>query len=164
MDLFNDEITPIGKVSYQLDQSLVQSQNEKRARLMTKNNNLIEAAARHIESDFKKVAGTVFLEKPVLTRIRADRIGADANIITGSVEWTCSVASVMPRKKIKIDLSYPIKSGVLKGTVGFKNTKGQTFAFTKAGFKQALRLKEENEALALVRKRTQVNLSSRYEI
>ena len=165
MNLFDDDIAkPIGRVSFQLGTSVVQSQHEKRARLMTNHTNLIEAAVKFIEADFKKVSGTVFLEKPVLTRIKADRIGVDANIITGQVEWNCTVASIMPRKKMKIDITYPIRFGALKKTVGFTNTKGQTFAFSKTGFKEALRIRAENEAMALVRKKTPINLSSRYEI
>ncbi len=165
MDLFDDDVAkPIGVVSFQLGTSLVQSQHEKRSRLMTKHANLIEAAANHIEADFKKVSGTVFLEKPVLTKITADRIGVDSNIITGRVDWTCTVASIMPRRRLKVDISYPIKFGVLKSTVGFKNTKGQTFAFSKDGFREALRLRDENEKMALVRKRTPIQMSSRYEI
>ena len=164
MNLFDEEVKPIGKVSFQLGTSLVQSQAEKRTRLMTKHGNLIEAAAKYIEADFKRVSGTVFLEKPVLTRIYAERVGNDSNIITGRVDWNCTVASVIPRRRLKIDLSYPIRFGVLKKTAGFKNTQGQTFAFSKTGFKKALRIREENEKMALVRRKTPINLSSRYEI
>lgn len=122
-------------------QPLTQSQDEKRTRLLANKENVLNASYDQLLQDFRTIT-SAYLDKPVCTRLAIDTLDNDANIQTGSIEWSCTVANIMNNRKIKIEMLYPIVARKLVKASTFKTSIGSIHNFSDAGFKRALGVKE----------------------
>jgi len=121
-----------------------------RAHLLATSDKVIDDGASILMDIFHKDLGKVcYLNQPVLTNIRFDKVAPNGHIVEGYLDWTCEVTSLMARKKAKINLSMPIVAGYLCKPIVFTTSTNFHYPLSENGIKKALMLRE-----VVVRNRT----------
>jgi len=123
---------------------LVQSENEKRVRLMTGKSLLIEAACEKIQEKMASLSDVVYVYQYVLTRISSKRVADNGKILDGSVDFSCTLGSFRSRRKTRIAISFPVIEGVLRDTNQFETTTGAKHLMTKEAVKKVLGVRDSD--------------------
>lgn len=146
-DLFDGELEIVGHNQPRL----VQSENEKRVRLMTGKSELIDLAAQKIQEKMASLSDVVYVYQYVLTRISSKRVADNGKILDGSVDFSCTLGSFRSRRKTRIAISFPVIEGVLRDTNQFETTTGAAHLLTKEAVKKVLGVKESDTGIMKAR-------------
>lgn len=124
------------------DVRLVQSQNEKRVRLMTGKSELIDLACQAVQTKMASLADVIYVYQYVLAKIASDKVNEDGKILDGRVDFDCTIGSFRSRRKTRIAISFPIIMGKLRDTVKFTTVTGQDYLLNKDAVKKVLGVKD----------------------
>lgn len=123
---------------------LVQSENEKRVRLMTGKSELIDLAAQKIQEKMASLSDVVYVYQYVLTRISSKRVADSGKILDGAVDFSLTIGSFRSRRKSRIAVSFPVIEGLLRDTNQFETTTGAAHLFTKEAVKKVMGVKDSD--------------------
>jgi len=130
---------------------LVQSENEKRVRLMTGKSELIDLAAQMIQTKMASLADVVYVYQYVLTRISSKHVADNGAILDGAVDFSMTLGSFRSRRKMSISVSFPVIDGKLRDTNQFSTSTGAAHLLTKEAVKKFLGVKESDTQIMKAR-------------
>lgn len=145
-----------------MSQSLTQSQDMKRLKVLSTKEHVLDASYNRLASDFMTVASVVWLDKPVFERLAVDQVDLEANIRLATIDWNCMISSAVNRRKMKIGVQHKVEGNKIRAAKWFTNSGGQKFFFTEAGFKRAMRIVDKPMTRPYTDKRVTLSLAKEY--